>query len=173
MASLSHYEIILVSPNLFWQHNYTFAFFLSKENAQVIEILAQRQWGAFWPAWPILWGLITWRCKQLFDQGIPKSGIISCMRPANERRRYIVTSSLIGWAHTEIIFANYYSFSTNRVNMPPVDKELTWETQLLSQKANVWGWLIYNMSNTEMKMSIISMKFFITGCSRISQKDNF
>ena len=29
------------------------------------------------------------------------SGIILCMRPANERRRYIVTSSLIGWAHTQ------------------------------------------------------------------------
>ena len=24
-----------------------------------------------------------------------------CMRPANERRRYIVTSSLIDWAHTQ------------------------------------------------------------------------
>ena len=28
------------------------------------------------------------------------TGIILCMRPANERRRYIVTSSLIGWAPT-------------------------------------------------------------------------
>ena len=27
------------------------------------------------------------------------AGIILCRRPANERRRYIVTSSLIGWAH--------------------------------------------------------------------------
>ena len=26
-------------------------------------------------------------------------GIILCMRPANERRRYNVTSFLIGWAH--------------------------------------------------------------------------
>ena len=26
-------------------------------------------------------------------------GMILCMRPANERRRYNVTSSLIGWAH--------------------------------------------------------------------------
>ena len=30
-----------------------------------------------------------------------KSGIILYMRPANERRRYILTSSLIGWAHTQ------------------------------------------------------------------------
>ena len=28
-------------------------------------------------------------------------GIILCMRPDNERRRYIVTSSLIGWAHAQ------------------------------------------------------------------------
>ena len=28
------------------------------------------------------------------------SGILLCMRPANERWRYNVTSSLIGWAHT-------------------------------------------------------------------------
>ena len=29
------------------------------------------------------------------------SGIILCMHPANERRRYDVTSSLIGWVHTQ------------------------------------------------------------------------
>ena len=29
------------------------------------------------------------------------SGIILCMQPANERRRYNVTSSLIGWVHTQ------------------------------------------------------------------------
>ena len=29
------------------------------------------------------------------------AGIFLCMRPANERRRYMVTSSLIGWAHTQ------------------------------------------------------------------------
>ena len=28
------------------------------------------------------------------------SGIMLCICPTNERRRYIVTSSLIGWAHT-------------------------------------------------------------------------
>ena len=37
------------------------------------------------------------------DRGRPEgmSGTILCMRPTNGRRRYIVTSSLIGWAHTE------------------------------------------------------------------------
>ena len=29
------------------------------------------------------------------------TGIILCMRPANERRRYSVTSSLIGWVLTQ------------------------------------------------------------------------
>ena len=29
------------------------------------------------------------------------AGIISYMRSANEKRRYIVTSFLIGWAHTQ------------------------------------------------------------------------
>ena len=28
-------------------------------------------------------------------------GIILCMRPANEKRRYIVIFSLIGWVHTQ------------------------------------------------------------------------
>ena len=31
----------------------------------------------------------------------PSPGIILYIRPANERRRYIVTSSHIGWAHTQ------------------------------------------------------------------------
>ena len=34
------------------------------------------------------------------------SGIILCMHPANEIWRYNVTSSLIGWGHTEIIPAS-------------------------------------------------------------------
>ena len=29
------------------------------------------------------------------------TGIILCMRPVNERRRYNITSSLIGWAHSQ------------------------------------------------------------------------
>ena len=31
---------------------------------------------------------------------IEASGISLGMRPANEKRRYVVTTSLIGWAHT-------------------------------------------------------------------------
>ena len=44
-------------------------------------------------------------CKRFALCGVLLSfgttGIILCMRPANERRCYIVTSSLIGWAHTQ------------------------------------------------------------------------
>ena len=29
------------------------------------------------------------------------AGIVLCIHPANERRRYIVTSSIIGWVHTQ------------------------------------------------------------------------
>ena len=42
----------------------------------------------------ILLGLITSPCPRY-------PGIILCMCQANERRRYIVTSSIIGWAHTQ------------------------------------------------------------------------
>ena len=37
------------------------------------------------------------------------AGIILCMHPANERRRYIVMSSLIGWAHAQMIPACIYA----------------------------------------------------------------
>ena len=40
-------------------------------------------------------------CSTFYVRGIMKAGIILCLHPANERRRYIVTSSLFGWAHTQ------------------------------------------------------------------------
>ena len=39
--------------------------------------------------------------------GYRSTWIILCMRSTNERRRYIVTSSLIGWAHTQNDPAHY------------------------------------------------------------------
>ena len=42
------------------------------------------------------------------------AGIILCMRLVNERRRYIVTSSLIGWAHAEWSLCWMVSFIVNR-----------------------------------------------------------
>ena len=44
------------------------------------------------------------------------SGIILCARPANERQRYIVTSSLIAWAHTQNdLWDTYFSWVTGKV----------------------------------------------------------
>ena len=40
----------------------------------------------------------SWTDRTDYNDMLP--GIILCMRPANERRHYIVMSSLIGWAHT-------------------------------------------------------------------------
>ena len=51
-----------------------------------------RGWWFETPAWSF------WRQCNVF---ITDSGIILHMRPANERRRYVVTSSLIGWVHTQ------------------------------------------------------------------------
>ena len=44
---------------------------------------------------PVSRNVGTWKCI------LTDSMIILCMRPANERRRYSVTSSRIGWAHTQ------------------------------------------------------------------------
>ena len=45
---------------------------------------------------PYTWCVKSW--VFILKQG---PGIILCMRPTNERRRYNVTSSLIGRAHTQ------------------------------------------------------------------------
>ena len=41
-------------------------------------------------------GTISWLISH---QSAIFTGIILCVRPANERRRYILTLSLIDWAH--------------------------------------------------------------------------
>ena len=52
------------------------------------------------PLWSVtlLWNKL---CFVIHITGVFSSWPILYMRPANERRRYIVTSSLIGWAHTQ------------------------------------------------------------------------
>ena len=55
-----------------------------------------------WPDIPGAWRLyVVSALVKTLVQG-PAAGTILYMRPANERRRYTVTSSLIGWAHSEI-----------------------------------------------------------------------
>ena len=54
------------------------------------------------------------------------AGIILCMHPANDRWHYIITSSLIGWAHSQ----NYpcssqdYSFHSDLISRHEVDTKL-------------------------------------------------
>ena len=54
------------------------------------------------------------RKLHVLDSGSQCAGIIMRMRPANERRRYNVTSSLIGWAHTQ---NDPWCVPTNTVDM--------------------------------------------------------
>ena len=61
------------------------------------------------------------------------SGIILCVRPANERRRYIVTWSLTGWAHTQ---NDACSVCTNRW-VHQVTKSGTWRRY----GTHAWGWI--------------------------------
>ena len=48
-----------------------------------------------------VWSDIVELLMMWFIFELTYSGIILCMRPANGRQRYIVTSSVIGWAHTQ------------------------------------------------------------------------
>ena len=46
-------------------------------------------------------------CIRTCTSLISMQGLLFCMHPAIKRRRYIVTSSLIGWEHTKMIPAMY------------------------------------------------------------------
>ena len=75
----------------------------------------------------------VWLCGDLFVPNMIRSssvaisstttpGIILCMGSANERRRYIVTSSLIGWTHIQndpwILFVDLYRLA---ITCTPID----------------------------------------------------
>ena len=45
--------------------------------------------------------ILTWNHLGPLLLNLRQSGLILYMRPANERRRYTVTSSLIGWSHIQ------------------------------------------------------------------------
>ena len=46
-------------------------------------------------------GLSTLQHSPSLMANSKNTAIVLCMRPSNERRRYVVTSSLIGWEHTQ------------------------------------------------------------------------
>ena len=67
-------------------------------------------------SWTVLpWDVAKWNLPQeaevIFDM-LTISEFILCMRPANERRRYNVTSSLIGWAHSQNGPCDSYQITT-------------------------------------------------------------
>ena len=76
---------------LLWQN---IDYVLTKEAPQLI--LMSRLWGVY--------------CQKKM---YPFTGINLCMRPANEKRHYIVTLSLIGWAHTQIDPCFYISIRSH------------------------------------------------------------
>ena len=69
------------------------------------------------------------------------------MRPANERRRYNVTSSLIGWVHT--------------LN-DPSKSQGTWECQQTKWRAIVWGWFHQISLQTLKRFWLKYIVFFVT-----------
>ena len=52
--------------------------------------------------------------SQQWRRAVEPAGIILCMSPTNERWHYIVTSSLIGWAHTQ-----NHSWTRQKKKLPP------------------------------------------------------
>ena len=59
--------------------------------------------GEIWPCYKwnhtVIWKELSWVFLLILHVLLAHAGIILCMRPANERRCYNVTSSLIGWVH--------------------------------------------------------------------------
>ena len=66
----------------------------------------------------------VWVKYNQFQNTTKYTGSILCMHPTNERRRYNVTSSLIGWAHIQ----NYRWNTTNHQLML-----ISWDILLLHQ----------------------------------------
>ena len=66
----------------------------------------------------------------MYESYVP--GMILSLRPANERRRYKVTPSLIGWAQIlnqawfTLVSAGVYKPTAPVVNMPVMGRASTW-----------------------------------------------
>ena len=79
---------------------------------------------------------------------ISSSGIILWMHPANERWRYIVTSSLIGWVHTQ-----------NDPCIPYIKVHLN---NNKSSHQHIYHWLLSSMTS----ITGFLLDFFLCGVSR-------
>ena len=63
---------------------------------------------------------------------------ILCMHPVNERRRYIVTSSLIGWEHTQNDPCIFVQVSSIKYRADSRLVPSQWETSLQSNAVSHW-----------------------------------
>ena len=66
------------------------------------------------------------------------------MRPANERRRYVVTSSLIGWAHTHNDSGHNNGEGFFFIG-PPIFIMIIFFVHMMSIASWEWGWCLYSM----------------------------
>ena len=116
-----------------------------------------------------------------------EAGIILCMGSANERRRYIVTSHLNGWAHTQNIWSPWVvarlkarSHSALRLDhgQNPSKSGLPWSRRCCSRWCRVYDELqsIYRRGRTRQKIGTASdaaksfeqLKILVRGQSRVA-----
>ena len=93
MASLSHHELPFQMQALY-----------------MIEIWTQLS--RMHTSWHKNVHTLTRQCTNYKIAQVSPTGIILCMHPAKERWSYIVTSSLIGWVHTQIDPSSKASMAT-------------------------------------------------------------
>ena len=88
------------------------------------------------------------------DISIDQSGIILCMRPANQKWRYTVTPSLIGWAQNDpwwrlpaLIILNILGLSMMRSwhgNAFCTTRHLKWPVDSLHERPVLWSFKLLN-----------------------------
>ena len=74
------------------------------------------------PLWP-WFRPITTRTGEVYIIRVSGTGLILGLRPANERRRYFVTASLIGWAQT---YTPACDKGDNKYNLFPSRFDMIW-----------------------------------------------
>ena len=124
---------------------------------------------------------ITWpqwvnRRMQLSTQNVLYTGIILCMRPANERQCYSVTPSLIGWGHTHNVPSVCRETAVTHWNYPPPTtvrnaaskwnhvnpNKICWTSQTLIMPSILNSLLIYRHPALTEPKHILLMKLWGT-----------
>ena len=118
-VSVRDYFVITVTSQWTWWHLKSPA---SRLFTQVL-IQAQIKENIRWPVNSPHKGPVMWKM-------FPFDDVIMYMCPANERRRYIVASSLIGWAHTQ---NDPYKLTTNTSTTKPAPSYLFLPLHLMKE----------------------------------------